>query len=343
MNSQQAANLPNNCTYSNYRVDCSNRTIMSVPDEFPPFTKHIYLNGNNITVVHRGSFQGLGQLLSVNLYQNKITSLESKAFFNISTLEEIILNDNKIHEIFPWTFLMLDSLYDIYLDNNKISVIHPRAFEKLPKLQAIHLRGNNIQCTCAIEWFDGNPILHEKSTVKCSSPSALNGDNVADLRANNHSCGNRSKSGLRSDRRTRHHFVFISGGVGLGVIGSVMIGYFRLKKRRCMGSGKCNICAVRPSEEEELSPVIYTVQCPAEPASSDSYIDNMTYTGQDCSSLYTNVSCEAMNGYETRFRDSTFVSGPDCKQAYNDDYDSLHILSQETKSTQTGFNRRPTV
>lgn len=52
-----------------------------------------------------------------------------------------------------------------------------------------HLRGNNIQCTCAIEWFDGNPILHEKSTVKCSSPSALNGDNVADLRANNHSCG----------------------------------------------------------------------------------------------------------------------------------------------------------
>lgn len=56
-----------------------------------------------------------------------------------------------------------------------------------------HLRGNNIQCTCAIEWFvrylHGNPILHEKSTVKCSSPSALNGDNVADLRANIHSCG----------------------------------------------------------------------------------------------------------------------------------------------------------
>lgn len=103
---------------------------------------------------------------------------------------------------------------------------------------------------------------------------------------------------------------------------------FFYPSRRCMGSGKCNICAVRPSEEEELSPVIYTVQCPAEPASSESYIDNMTYTGQDCSSLYTNVSCEAMNGYETRFRDSTFVSGPDCKQAYNDDYDSLHILSQ---------------
>lgn len=52
-----------------------------------------------------------------------------------------------------------------------------------------HLRGNNIQCTCAIEWFDGNPILHKKSTVKCSPPSALNGDNVADLRANNQSCG----------------------------------------------------------------------------------------------------------------------------------------------------------
>ena len=56
-----------------------------------------------------------------------------------------------------------------------------------------HLRGNNIQCTCAIEWFfrylNGNPILHNKSTVKCSSPPALNGDNVASLTTNIQSCG----------------------------------------------------------------------------------------------------------------------------------------------------------
>ena len=52
MNSHQTANLPNNCTYSNYRVDCSNRNIMSVPDEFPPFTKHMWVYHNTCCILN---------------------------------------------------------------------------------------------------------------------------------------------------------------------------------------------------------------------------------------------------------------------------------------------------
>jgi Leucine-rich repeat (LRR) protein len=57
------------------------------------------LNGNGITTIESGTFNGLSSLRKLRLQENGITTIESGAFNGLSSLSELNLNDNGITTI----------------------------------------------------------------------------------------------------------------------------------------------------------------------------------------------------------------------------------------------------
>lgn len=326
------------CICSNDRVDCSKRNITAIPSEFPLGTKQIYLNGNHITTLHRDSFQGLKDLITLNLFENNISYIESKTFSFMPVLEDIILNNNSIRELLPLTFLELESLYGIYLENNQISVIHPRAFEKLPKLERIYLAGNKLHCTCAIKWFvtylNVNPILFNGTLASCSSPTTVEQKKVALLNTSNLQCEQQSKKTLEAKTSHQMNLIqYVLAGSLLALF-VLLFTYAVLKGRKCTRA--MSVCSTSNCNQDGLFPVVYTVDSQMETSTSDTFADNITYFSHNSGSfLYDNFGIN--EGYEPYGTDSI------CNRHSKHDYEIPEIVCQACKSTQTNLERRITV
>ncbi|KAJ7309683.1 hypothetical protein JRQ81_007742 [Phrynocephalus forsythii] len=67
-----AASCPEHCRCAKDIVDCmsTDTTDDTIPDSFPPSTKKIYLNNNEITAIPSGLFDGLLNLQEVHLWGN---------------------------------------------------------------------------------------------------------------------------------------------------------------------------------------------------------------------------------------------------------------------------------
>lgn len=326
------------CICSNDRVDCGNSNIETIPSEFPPGTKQIYLHGNGITVLHRDSFKGLKDLVSLNLFNNNISYIESETFSFMPALEDIVLNENKIKELLPQTFLDLESLYQIYLENNQISVIHPRAFEKLPKLERIYLSGNKLHCTCAIKWFvhylKVNADRFNGTSASCASPPSVLQRNVALLNASDLQCEQQSKNKGSSGYGHQLTPIHYALAVTLLVLFVLLVTYGVTKGRKCTKT--INFCSASNCDRDGLSPVVYTIDNQTEPPYSDAFGDNITYFSHNSGSfLYDNFGING--GYEPYGADS------ECNRHSKHDYEFPDQVCQACKSTQTHLERRTTV
>uniref|UniRef100_A0A672FWY5 Slit homolog 1b (Drosophila) n=1 Tax=Salarias fasciatus TaxID=181472 RepID=A0A672FWY5_SALFA len=205
---------PASCSCLGSTVDCHGLGIHTVPKNIPRGTERLDLNGNNLTVITKLDFSGLKHLRVLHLMENQITNIERGAFDELKELERLDLSENGIQAVPRRAFrgatdlknLQLDknhiscieegafralrSLEVLTLNNNNISSIPVSSFNHMPKLRTFRLHSNALRCDCHLAWL--SPWLRQRPSLglytQCSSPPALRGLNLAELRKSDFAC-----------------------------------------------------------------------------------------------------------------------------------------------------------
>ncbi|XP_017266998.2 uncharacterized protein LOC108233214 [Kryptolebias marmoratus] len=142
--------------------------LASVPLGLPPSIKELYLRGNHIRQFCRGVFNGLSELVVLDLSSNRLTNrgLFEDSLLNAKHLESLNLEGNKLRQVpqhLPTslktlnlegnlifsikkaTFSTLKNLEHLGLARNKIFKVAPGAFKMLPILHQLDLCHNTLQ------------------------------------------------------------------------------------------------------------------------------------------------------------------------------------------------------
>nr|AIO08100.1 variable lymphocyte receptor C [Petromyzon marinus] len=179
-------------------VDCSSKTLATVPTGIPASTERLQLTYNQLTAVPVNAFKALTQLTYISLQNNNLQSLPVGVFDQLKNLNELRLSSNKLKSLPPGVFDKLTKLTVLWLNDNQLQSIPKGAFDKLTKLETLQLLNNKLQsvpdgafdslakvetlhlvnnpwdCECAsiiyfVNWLKKNP-KHD-SGASCEKPS----------------------------------------------------------------------------------------------------------------------------------------------------------------------------
>ncbi|KAG9260346.1 extracellular matrix protein 2 isoform X1 [Astyanax mexicanus] len=159
--------LPKGCTISDVIVSCENAKLTSIPALSIPELKSLNLQGNAITTIPGGAFNGVPNLEWIDLGKNKILSsgIDPQAFRNLKflsrlyldgnlleviprglphTLQELKINENNLKEIEENSFKGLSSLVTLELEDNLLSEgnVNPEAFLTTKELTYLRMGRN---------------------------------------------------------------------------------------------------------------------------------------------------------------------------------------------------------
>nr|AIO08236.1 variable lymphocyte receptor C [Petromyzon marinus] len=179
-------------------VDCSSKTLATVPTGIPTSTEKLQLHINQLTSIPDKAFHGLARLTYLSLNDNKLQSLPVGVFDQLKHLKELYLLRNQLTSLPPGVFdrmtkltylnlynnqlqsipegifNKLASLQTLYLSNNQLQSVPNGTFDSLGELQDVKLHGNPWDCECAsiiyfVNWLKKNP-KHD-SGASCEKPS----------------------------------------------------------------------------------------------------------------------------------------------------------------------------
>nr|AGJ51129.1 variable lymphocyte receptor C [Petromyzon marinus] len=179
-------------------VDCSSKTLATVPTGIPTSTEKLQLHINQLTSIPGKAFHGLTRVTFLGLSDNKLQSLPVGVFDQLTGLGTLVLQSNQLKSLLPGVFDRLTKLKELYLNNNQLQSIPKGAFDKLVNLETLWLRENKLQsvpdgafdslgklelldlqnnpwdCECAsiiyfVNWLKKNP-KHD-SGASCEKPS----------------------------------------------------------------------------------------------------------------------------------------------------------------------------
>ncbi|KAI8497199.1 TIR domain [Branchiostoma belcheri] len=165
--------------YAPYKelVDCSHRSLSSIPDDISNVTtilhlegnqltvinqtvlpqllmiRELYLNDNNISYVGDMSFNNFISLEILRLDGNNISQINSQGFKFLSNLQELYLNHSGLRYLAANTFQDLVKLQKLHLENNKLKSVPENLFSGLKKLTLLGIHGNPLTCGCDVLWF----------------------------------------------------------------------------------------------------------------------------------------------------------------------------------------------
>ncbi|XP_062904869.1 uncharacterized protein LOC134346930 isoform X2 [Mobula hypostoma] len=120
-------------------INCSHRSLNSVPLSLPTDTEVLLLSSNAITSIFLSSFKNLSQLHDLDLANNQIRNVHGNYTLSVQKLD---ISSNALTTI-P-NFSNLPHLRRLVLDDNKISVLPEGAFEPLVNLEDLSIKGNAI-------------------------------------------------------------------------------------------------------------------------------------------------------------------------------------------------------
>uniref|UniRef100_A0A3Q3KTB1 Slit homolog 1b (Drosophila) n=1 Tax=Mastacembelus armatus TaxID=205130 RepID=A0A3Q3KTB1_9TELE len=148
------------------------------------------LNKNRLSQLPELLFQKNEALSRLDLSENTIQALPRRAFRGATEIKNLQLDKNHISCIEEGAFRALRSLEVLTLNNNNISTIPVSSFNHMPKLRTFRLHSNSLRCDCHLAWL--SPWLRQRPALglytQCSSPPALRGLNLAELRKNDFAC-----------------------------------------------------------------------------------------------------------------------------------------------------------
>nr|AIO08209.1 variable lymphocyte receptor C [Petromyzon marinus] len=179
-------------------VDCSSKTLATVPTGIPASTEKLQLTYNQLTAVPVNAFKALTQLTYLSLQNNNLQSLPVGVFDKLENLQDLRLSRNQLKSLPSGVFDSLTQLTLLQLNTNQLQSIEAGLFDKLTNLQTLDLQVNQLQsvpdgafdhlvkletlqlmnnpwdCECAsiiyfVNWLKKNP-KHD-SGASCEKPS----------------------------------------------------------------------------------------------------------------------------------------------------------------------------
>ncbi|XP_029006183.1 extracellular matrix protein 2 isoform X2 [Betta splendens] len=204
--------LPPGCDISDVTVTCENAKLTHFPALSIPELKSLSLEGNNISSIPAGAFNGIPNLEWINLKKNKLSSagIDAKVFKGLKmltrlyldgnlldtvpsdlppTLQELKINENTLRGIDENSFLDLSNLVILELEGNLLSEgnLDPLAFAPLKQLSYLRLGRNYFRTIpqglppSLLELHLENNVIEEISETVFNKTSNLN---VVSLRHN---------------------------------------------------------------------------------------------------------------------------------------------------------------
>ncbi|KAJ8259872.1 hypothetical protein GJAV_G00174420 [Gymnothorax javanicus] len=135
--------LPEGCVISDVTVSCKNAQFTNIPPLSIPELKALSLEGNEITTIPTGAFNGLPRLEWVNLSKNKITSaaIDPQVFKGLKHLTRLYMEGNRLDHIPPG---LPPSLQELKINENNVRGIDENSLQNLPNLITLELEGNKL-------------------------------------------------------------------------------------------------------------------------------------------------------------------------------------------------------
>ncbi|XP_064858183.1 extracellular matrix protein 2 [Oncorhynchus nerka] len=133
--------LPLGCDISDVTVTCENAKLTNFPPLNIPELKSLSLEGNSITTIPVGAFNGIPNLESINLGKNKLTTagIAPHTFKALKFLSRLYL-DNNLLETVPLDFP--STIQELKINENHLKGIEENSFQGLSDLLTLELEGN---------------------------------------------------------------------------------------------------------------------------------------------------------------------------------------------------------
>ncbi|XP_040031185.2 uncharacterized protein wu:fc23c09 [Gasterosteus aculeatus] len=140
-------------------LNLDHNQLTSVPLGLPLSIKELYLKGNLIEDFRRGAFNGISELVVLDLSTNRLTSkgLLRESLLNATHLESLNLEGNRLKKV---PRHLPRSLKTLNLEGNLISSVKKAAFGTLKNLEHLGLARNKI-FKVAPGAFRTLPVLHQ--------------------------------------------------------------------------------------------------------------------------------------------------------------------------------------
>ncbi|KAH3803552.1 leucine-rich repeat-containing protein 15-like [Dreissena polymorpha] len=152
--------------------------------------QHLTLNGIHSKNFMSGMFAGLGDvriLLAMNMHN--LDTIGPDAFHGLNNLNSVDLSYcSSLNYIDETAFMSVKNLTHLFLYNSAVSYI-PERLVDWKKLTAVNVTNVPLNCDCNVKWMlnaenfgDKTDIKNEFWSLKCATPSNLNGVRVSNLK-----------------------------------------------------------------------------------------------------------------------------------------------------------------
>ncbi|KAJ6647852.1 Protein slit [Pseudolycoriella hygida] len=181
---------PPMCTCTGTVVRCSRNKLNEIPRGIPAETSELYLELNDISMIHQDRISHLKSLTRLDLSNNQISILSNYTFANLSKLSTLIISYNKLQCVQRHGLSGLQNLRVLSLHGNQISMIPDGTFADLQSITHIALGSNPLYCDCSLKWLSDWVKLDyvEPGIARCSEPESMRDKLLLSTPSNNFVC-----------------------------------------------------------------------------------------------------------------------------------------------------------
>lgn len=156
-------------------AECIDRKLITIPENIEPGTQVLDMSDNNLQILPSEAFKRVDLLNLQKIYLRSchLGQIDSAAFDGLTNLVELDLSHNLLTNVPTTALNALPSLRDFILASNPIQKIESQAFAPVPQLVKLDVSHCDIQQIAPLA-FDGLDMLH---TLK------LNGNKLNILQA----------------------------------------------------------------------------------------------------------------------------------------------------------------
>uniref|UniRef100_A0A182MDH5 Protein slit n=1 Tax=Anopheles culicifacies TaxID=139723 RepID=A0A182MDH5_9DIPT len=166
---------PPSCTCTGTVVRCSRNKLKEIPKSIPAETTELYLESNEISMIHSNRINHLKALTRLDLSNNQIGILSNYTFANLSKLSTLIISYNNLQCVQKYALSGLTNLKVLSLHGNKISMIPEGTFNDLQSITHIALGSNPLYCDCSLRWLSEwvKRDYVEPGIARCAEPEPM--------------------------------------------------------------------------------------------------------------------------------------------------------------------------